>query len=169
MLRSSSGVAAKPLSLSRWGIASPHCRAAEPRATPSIDNGYGSDNTKSLLPDAVQMLICANEDLAVGNCRRAQAVIVQGVFRQHFKLRPGLDHGRQSVFVGHVDLSISQHRRAAIRTGLDALLPVNFGARPRIQAPHDAAIVDDVKVFSVSDRRRHIRSIAAWTRAGAKW
>ena len=69
MLQSSSGVARKTFEPEPVGHSLTALQAAEPQATPSIDNGYGSDNTKSLLPDAVQSVICANEDLTVRNGR----------------------------------------------------------------------------------------------------
>ena len=43
--------------------------------------------------------------------------------------------------------------------GRKPLLAVDFLARLRVEAPHDAAIVDDVDVGAVGHRRRHVRPV----------
>src|ERR1700730_1439729 len=105
------------------------------------------------------MLSRAYENLTLGNRGRAETVIVQRILREYFKLGSGLDDRSQAIFIGHVDLSISQHRRTAVGARLNPLLSVDLHARPGVQTPHDAAVVDYVKILSVSHRRRHIRTV----------
>src|ERR1044072_6412546 len=109
--------------------------------------------------DSIQMLCRANVNPAIRDRRRAQHVIVQWIFSQHFKLWTSSDHRRQTIFIRDVNLSIRKYRRAAVRAWLDALLSVMLRACFGVETPHDPAIVDHVEIFSVSDGRGHIGTI----------
>ncbi|MCA1633341.1 MAG: hypothetical protein LC802_06365, partial [Acidobacteria bacterium] len=58
------------------------------------------------LADDVKVVRRADEELAVGDGRGAEAIFVEVVFGQHLKLRPGLDDARHSVLARHVELAV---------------------------------------------------------------
>src|SRR5262245_46189410 len=94
--------------------------------------------------DAIKIRRRADEELAVGDRHRAQAVIVERVLGQDFKLRPRLVNGRQPLFARDVYLSVCKDGRGAVGTGLQSLPAVNLGAGLGVQAPGDAAVADAV-------------------------
>src|SRR5262249_16135800 len=51
---------------------------------------------------------------------------------------------------------VGQHRRAAVRTWFDPLLSVNLSSGFGVEAPHNAAVIDDVKVFTVGNGSGHV-------------
>src|SRR5579859_1658604 len=87
------------------------------------------------LPNTVEMLRGAYENLSAGDRRRAQRVIAEVVFRQHLKFRSGLEHGGQPILVGHVDLAIRQHGRRAVDRRSDAFASPDLLASLGVQAP----------------------------------
>ena len=73
------------------------------------------------LSDTPQRLRRPQEQLTVRHCDGAQTIVVHIVLREHFEFRTLLDHRRQTVFAGDVELAVGERRRGAVRGRLDSL------------------------------------------------
>src|SRR5882762_8155887 len=67
--------------------------------------------------------------------------------------------GRQPFFVRDVELAVGEDERSAVGGGLQTLAAVDLLAALYVETPHDAAVVDDVEICSIGDRRRHVRAV----------
>src|SRR5687768_18038287 len=99
-----------------------------------------SGPTRSLpatrLPDAIQVVHRADENLPVGDGRGRAALLAQLVLRHQLKLRHRLHDVRGTVVVREVDVAVGVDRRRAVMPA-EALLPEHL-AGLRLPAGADA-------------------------------
>ena len=115
-----------------------------------------SVNPTLFLLNTVEIVGSSNEDLIIHSHRTGQGQAVQLVYSHDLKRRPGLHDSRRAVFAYAVDLSVRQERRRTVGSVFDTLPLVCYAAGCGLDAVHNPVVPEDINIFAVSGRRRHV-------------